>query len=268
MGLVRDEESEGPGEFKPSARTMAADLAEALRDLFEREAPGELPAKRRSARKRRLVKPEIRRVPDGWAPPEPPAPMIAPSPEETRSPTYVWAGERARVLGLAVHRWLQEISEEGPSAWPRERLETQRSRTRRMLQFHGVPVDELDSLSADVETALLNTLQDERGRWTLEPHDDAASELPLSLQEDGRTRSLILDRSFVHGGERWIVDYKTSRHEGGDLEAFLDEEERRYAPQLERYRLAMQARENRPIRTALYFPWHGAFREVTPEPGT
>ena len=54
VGLVRDEESQGPGEFKPSARTMAADLAEALRELFEREAPGELPAKRRSARKRRL----------------------------------------------------------------------------------------------------------------------------------------------------------------------------------------------------------------------
>ena len=84
------------------------------------------------------------------------------------------------------------------------------------------------------------------------------------MQEDGRTRSLILDRSFVHEGECWIVDYKTSRHEGGDLEAFLKEEERRYAPQLGRYRLAMQARENRPIRTALYFPWHSAFREVTP----
>ena len=267
VGLARDEESEGPGEFKPSARTMAADLAEALMELFERGAPDELPAKSRSGRKRRLVTPEIRRVPNGWKPPEPPAPMIAPSPEETRSPSYVWAGERARVLGLAVHRWLQEISEEGPGAWPRERLEALRPRTRRMLQFHGVPADELDSLSADVETALLNTLDDERGRWTLEQHDDAASELPLSLQEDGRTRSLILDRSFVHGGERWIVDYKTSRHEGGDLEAFLDEEERRYAPQLERYRVAMQARESRPIRTVLYFPLHRAFREVTPDPG-
>lgn len=267
VGLARDEDSEGPGEFKPSARTMAADLAEALRELFEREAPADLPAKRRSARKRRLVKPEIQRVPGGWAPPEPPAPMIAPGPEETRTPSYVWAGERARVLGLAVHRWLQEIAEEGPGAWPRERLERRRSRTRRMLQFHGVPAEELESLSADVETALLNTLEDETGRWTLEPHDDAASELPLSLQEEGRTRSLILDRSFVHEGERWIVDYKTSRHEGGGLEAFLDEEERRYAPQLERYRLAMQARESRPIRTGLYFPWHSAFREVTPEPG-
>ena len=267
VGLARKEDSQGPGEFRPATRTMAGDLAEAFKTLFEAEPPHELPARLRSVSKRRLVQPRIRRVPDDWKPPEPPAPMIAPSPDEIRPPSYVWAGERARVLGLMAHRWLQEIAGEGPDAWPRERLETLRPRTQRMLQFHGVPVDELESLSADVERALLNTLEDERGRWTLELHDDAASELPLSLQEDGRTRSLILDRSFVHEGERWIVDYKTSRHEGGDLQGFLEEEERRYAPQLERYRLAMQARENRPIRTALYFPWHRAFREVTPEPG-
>lgn len=190
--------------------------------------------------------------------------MLAPAPEEVRSPTYLWAGERARVLGLTVHRWLQEVADRGPDAFSPEHLEDLRPRTRRMLQSHGIPADELDSLTADVETALRNTLDDERGRWTLERHEDAASELPLSLQDEGRTRSLILDRSFVHRGERWIVDYKTSRHEGADLDGFLDEEERRYAPQLERYRLALQALESRPIRTALYFPLHSAFREVTP----
>ena len=267
VGLARKEDSQGPGEFRPATRTMAGDLAEAFKALFDAEPPPDLPARSRSVSKRQLVQPGIRRVPAGWTPPEPPAPMIAPSPEETRSPSYVWAGERARVLGLMVHRWLQEITAEGPDAWPGERLESLRPRTRRMLQFHGVPAAELEPLAADVERALLDTLEDEKGRWTLQAHEDATSELPLSLQEDGRTRSLILDRSFVHEGERWIVDYKTSRHEGGDLEGFLDEEERRHAPQLERYRLAMQARENRPIRTALYFPLHRAFRDVTPELG-
>ena len=264
VGLVRDEETEGPGKLKPTARTMAADLQEALERLFSEKPPDPLPEKRRSARKRRFVDPVIHRVAADWRPPRPPAPMLAPAPEEVRSPTYLWAGERARVLGLTVHRWLQEVADRGPDAFSPEHLEDLRPRTRRMLQFHGIPADELDSLAADVETALRNTLDDERGRWTLERHEDAASELPLSLQDEGRTRSLILDRSFVHRGERWIVDYKTSRHEGADLDGFLDEEERRYAPQLERYRLAMQALESRPIRTALYFPLHSAFREVTP----
>ena len=267
VGLARDKETQGPGEFRPTARTMAADLQESLGRLFEEKPPPPLPAKQRSARKQRFVDPVIHRVAADWQPPKPPEPMVAAAPEEVQSPSYVWAGERARVLGLTVHRWLQEIAETGPGAFSPEHLEGLRPRTRRMLQFHGVPVDELESLAADVETALRNTLDDEKGRWTLEQHEEAASELPLSLQEEGRTRSLILDRSFVHEGERWIVDYKTSRHEGADLDGFLGEEERRYAPQLKRYRLAMQERDSRPIRTALYFPLHSAFREVTSEFG-
>ena len=262
VGLVRQEDSLGPGEFKPTARVMAADLEVAMRKLLKAKPPDHLPPKRRNLRTRRLAAPRIHRVPSGWTPPDPPAPRIAPRPAEIQSPSYIWAGERARVLGLAVHRWLQEIAEQGPDAYPPERLEAMRPRIRRILQYHGVPADDSESLSADVLIALGNTLADERGRWALEPHDDAASELPLSLLEEGRTRSLILDRTFVADGARWIVDYKTSRHEGGDLEGFLDEEERRYSPQLERYRLAMQELENRPIRTALYFPWHSAFREV------
>ncbi len=268
VGLVREDDSQGPGQFKPTARTMAADLQEAFMGLFDKESPGELPERARGMGQPLLQNPEIRRTPDRWAPPEPPAPMIAPRPTETRSPTYVWAGERARVLGLTVHRWLQEIAGEGPDAYSRDRLESLRPRTHRILQFHGVPSGELEPLTADVETALFNTLDDARGRWTLQAHEDAASELALSLQENGRTRSLILDRSFVYEGERWIVDYKITRHEGGDLQAFLNEEERRHAPQLERYRLAMQARESRPIRTALYFPWHRTFREVAPQSRT
>lgn len=254
------------GEFAPQARTMAKDLRKWLK--AESAEAGELRDARSPANTRRLVKPAIRRVPQDWAVPKPPPALTAPRPAETDVPTYDWAGERARVLGLTVHRWLQEVAVEGPHGWPPERLPALRDRTRRILQFHGVPAGELESLADDVDLALRNTLRDDRGRWTLEAHEDAASELPLSLREDDRTRSLILDRTFVHEGERWIVDFKTSRHEGGNLEGFLEEEERRYAPQLERYRLAMQARESRPVRTALYFPWHSAFREVTPEPGT
>lgn len=250
------------GEFAPQARTMAQDLRKWLK--AESADAGELREIPPPANTRRLVKPTIQRVPQDWGVPEPPPALTAPRPTDIDKPTYAWAGERARVLGLTVHRWLQEIGVEGPDVWPPERLPALRDRTRRILQFHGVPSGELESLADDVEFALRNTLEDNRGRWTLEAHEDSASELPLSLQEEGRTRSLILDRTFVHKGERWIIDYKTSRHEGADLDAFLNEEKRRYASQLERYRLAMQARESRPTRTALYFPLHSAFREVTP----
>jgi hypothetical protein len=71
----------------------------------------------------------------------------------------------------------------------------------------------------------------------------------------------VLDRSFIDTGTRWIIDYKTSRHEGGDMAAFLDAEVARYRPQLERYAQALANVEARPIRLGLYFPLLRSFRE-------
>jgi len=60
---------------------------------------------------------------------------------------------------------------------------------------------------------------------------------------------------------RWIIDYKTSAHQGGDLEAFLDNERARYREQLEHYARLMVQRDERPIRLGLYFPLLGGWRE-------
>jgi hypothetical protein len=73
---------------------------------------------------------------------------------------------------------------------------------------------------------------------------------------------VVLDRTFVDAeGVRWIVDYKTGTHEGGDPQAFLDREQQRYAPQLARYARLMKLLDPRPIRLGLYFPLLGAWRE-------
>jgi hypothetical protein len=55
-------------------------------------------------------------------------------------------------------------------------------------------------------------------------------------------------------GVRWIVDYKTSRHSGTDVDAFLEQERSRYAPQLERYAFLMRGLGARRVKVALYFP--------------
>jgi ATP-dependent exoDNAse (exonuclease V) beta subunit len=60
---------------------------------------------------------------------------------------------------------------------------------------------------------------------------------------------------------RWIVDYKTSRHEGADREAFLDSERERYRGQLEAYARALASGET---RLGLYFPVLSAWREWRP----
>jgi hypothetical protein len=71
----------------------------------------------------------------------------------------------------------------------------------------------------------------------------------------------VIDRTFVAGGVRWIVDFKTGRHEGGDVEAFLDRERERYAGALETYARLVRALDPRPIRLALYHPLVRGWRE-------
>jgi hypothetical protein len=78
--------------------------------------------------------------------------------------------------------------------------------------------------------------------------------------------SVVMDRTFVDEyGTRWIVDYKTGTHEGGDVEAFIDRERERYRPQLERYATLMRALDGRPIRLGLYFPMLNGWRDWSPE---
>ena len=77
--------------------------------------------------------------------------------------------------------------------------------------------------------------------------------------------SIVIDRTFVDAGIRWIVDYKTSTHEGAGRDAFLDEQARRYRDQLERYaRLMSRLDPAHPIRLGLYFPLLGGWREWAP----
>ena len=73
-----------------------------------------------------------------------------------------------------------------------------------------------------------------------------------------------LDRTFVDGGTRWIVDFKTSAHEGGAVQAFLAAEVERYRVQLERYANAIAALDARPIKVGLYFPLLREFRSWEP----
>ena len=69
----------------------------------------------------------------------------------------------------------------------------------------------------------------------------------------------MIDRTFIdEDGKRRIVDYKTSSHEGADIEGFLDQEQKRYAAQLDAYAAALGG-----ARRGLYFPLHAGWREWT-----
>ena len=114
-----------------------------------------------------------------------------------------------------------------------------------------------------VVEAMTRTLTDDRGQWILASgHEDARSEWALAARRADAVEHLTIDRTFVADGTRWIVDFKTGRHEGGDPGEFLDREEERYRGQLERYARLVRELDARPIRLALYFPLvDGGWRE-------
>jgi ATP-dependent exoDNAse (exonuclease V) beta subunit len=69
---------------------------------------------------------------------------------------------------------------------------------------------------------------------------------------------LVADRRIrEENGEQWVIDYKTSRHEGADLNAFLDRERERYAPQLKQYSEHLDK-----AKMGIYFPLMRGWRTL------
>jgi ATP-dependent helicase/nuclease subunit A len=170
---------------------------------------------------------------------------------------FSWAGETARHVGTVVHRWLQRIADDELRGWDAKRVDALVKTFHRELQRRGVPISAVYTATELVRTALKNSITEKRGRWVLGPHPESRSELRMRLRTADGTRTLVMDRVFrEQEGDRWVVDFKTSRHEGAGLERFLDEERARYAPQLNAYATAFNA-----ARVGLYFPLLRAWRE-------
>jgi ATP-dependent exoDNAse (exonuclease V) beta subunit len=196
----------------------------------------------------------LKRLPAGWTPPDPPpAAAWTPSPggrEETQI-EFSWAGETARHAGTVAHRWLQRIAEDQCQGWNANRVASLRPAFERDLRRRGV---QEPAPAADlIVSALTQTLADDRGRWILGPH-------PLALNEHrlrSPGRSFRIDRYIEDAkGGRWVVDYKTSEHKGGGIDAFLDAERERYQAQLDRYAEAVGG-----AKRGLYFPLLRGWRE-------
>ena len=208
----------------------------------------------------------IRRLPATWCVPSAPSPVEWERPSIERvqraEVAFEWASDRSRSAGAALHGFLQRIAREGLDAWDEAAVRSRRSAYRAVLMNLGTPARELAWAIERVESGILKTLRDPRGRWVLENHVDAASEVPIAGLIDGSLCEVVIDRTFVdEAGVRWIIDYKTSFHEGTGLENFLEMERDRYREQLERYARLMVQREDRPIRLGLYFPLLGEWLE-------
>lgn len=183
--------------------------------------------------------------------------------EEKETSPFIWAGNTARCLGIVLHRIFQSISIEGIKKWSTERTRKMAPQIRAALLGEGLPFEQAENALKLAIEGINNTLIDPRGRWILSNHDESQAEYPVTFSSENRFIRNIIDRTFVEDEIRWIIDYKTSRHEGESLEIFLNSEVNRYKPQLDRYEsLLKDFGEFRQIKKALYFPLLKAWREV------
>ena len=209
----------------------------------------------------------IRRVPDNWQPPlEQALPWTPKLPLHEREVEieFNWAGAQARRTGTVLHQLLERVGNRGvENIGPNERRRLL-ARIPSLLRVLGTGPDALETTTELIATAFENTLNSDIGRWILSgKHNDAACELALSGRIEGKLINAVIDRTFIdEQGTRWIIDYKSGYHEGGDLQGFLAEETARYETQLGLYRKLFEQMGETDIRTALYLPRHGELRTI------
>ena len=257
------------GEITPRSGSLLAELWPVVSAEYERFDPPEEAANEDLLSSRLLTRLKV-----DWQAPPPAPPVALPLPpprSQEVEPTFDWAGAPARAVGIVVHRAFELIATTGLSGWDRSRVADQAPRYRAALAAQGLTPEQQEVALGQVVAAVQMALDDSRGRWLLTDHEEARSELEVTgwlSRGDGPPvrQQRTLDRTFVADGVRWIVDFKTGRHSGTDVGYFLDEEQRRYRPQLEGYarlmaKLDVQAGSPRPIRLGLYFPLLAEWRE-------
>jgi ATP-dependent exoDNAse (exonuclease V) beta subunit len=182
--------------------------------------------------------------------------------QQTEQPEFDWAQEDTRIIGLAVHQILQFTDAERLKSW-QQGIDS--ATIQASLINSGLISERVEAATERVANILQKMSNDDRAHWLFNAdHTQINREWALSCQQNDKIANYIIDRSFVdQKGIRWIVDFKTGTHEGSDVAYFLDEEEKRYAPQLNQYAELVRALEpQREIRLGLYFAALSEWREL------
>jgi len=250
-----------PAVLAPRAGSLLATAWSVARDKFEKalaESPDVAAAPARRAPPDELRTVAVSALDATVAePPRADAPAVSEAPPSIE---FSWVGETARQVGIVTHRWLQRIAADGVEGWDAARVAALRDVVARDLARRGIPAAEREAARRRVLQALEGAVTDARGRWLLAAREGAVAEYRLRVASPDGVKLIVIDRSFVDAdGRRWIVDYKTSAHEGSEPERFLDRELERYRAQLAGYAAAFPGEA---VALGLYFPLMKAWREL------
>lgn len=168
-----------------------------------------------------------------------------------------------RLTGIVLHAILCTLCEQGTGWWNTGDQTVREHWLKQRLLEAGLSSQKIRDAANIICRGIDNTLKDTTGQWILANHPESAAEWSVTALLENRAENLVIDRTFVDGNTRWIIDFKTSRCEPDQLGDFLEKEGLRYRAQLEKYRAALQAFDPAlPVRMGLYFPLLPAFLEI------
>ena len=169
---------------------------------------------------------------------------------------FSWASESARIIGIVIHQLLAQIGDMGWQRWHRLDTSQMLNQSRASLIENGLDLKDMDHGISQVNQAINNLQSDTRAHWIFsDKHHQARAEWSLTCCVNDAFTTVILDRSFIDdNGVRWIIDFKSSRHEDSDVDQFVTHEKQRYQAQLNKYANVLSQMETRETQLGLYFP--------------
>lgn len=147
----------------------------------------------------------------------------------------------AKIIGIATHDLLHWIA----SNHETNELNIPWHLTEQYLSRFGLIDVILKSIMSQIRQQIKLFLNTSIGQWIVNIHDDEHNEYELLVQEQGRMTTRILDRTFIDGQTRWIIDFKTGQDD--------EKSRQKYRQQLENYANIFSKSHPGEIRCGLYF---------------
>lgn len=168
-----------------------------------------------------------------------------------------WHNYCSASMGTLIHYLLQQLSAVHFSVWPSIYQNT--AYLKALIKQFGLSYCVNDSLVA-LQKCFENISASETAKWILDStHEAAASECEFMIKENATLKNIVLDRTFIDKGQRWVIDYKTSvPNSKQHLDEFIQQEKEVYLQQLLEYSNVF-VDEKRACRLALYFPFIDQF---------
>jgi ATP-dependent exoDNAse (exonuclease V) beta subunit len=196
-----------------------------------------------------------------WIPPGSPRlclepdPLLPPVLRESRQDVL---DKRLEVVsGIVIHAALERLACHPLPDDAQGYVQDHRSLWTLMAAGHDLAEADVAEVANRTCEQIERVLNDTDGRWLLDQREDGQAELSITGVHNGRLESIILDRTFIHEGRRWVIDYKTaSAHtieQKADPRAFIRSEVSRYRPQLSKYAALAESLFNDKPTVAIYF---------------